>query len=241
MRDYAKVAPQFWTGKTGKALRAQGSHIQVCALYLITCPSANMIGVYYLPMPTLCHETGSTLEGASEALRSLSEVGFSRYDAPSEYVFVPEMAFFQIGPSLSPKDNRHVALLRELEIVKKTPFYDDFMTRYRTAYHLDEGKPLESPLEAPSKPEAGTGTRTEKNKRAQKTSLPEPFGLSDRVLKWAAQHGLAGVIELHLEAFVSTCRAKGYQYLDWDEAFMNAVRKNWAQIPSPANRGGVAL
>jgi hypothetical protein len=65
------------------------------------------------------------------------------------------------------------------------------------------------------------------------TPIPEDFALSDRVLKWASQQGLAGVIELHFEAFVSTCKAKGYNYVDWDEAFMNAVRKNWAKIEAP--------
>jgi hypothetical protein len=61
--------------------------------------------------------------------------------------------------------------------------------------------------------------------------------VSDRVLKWAVQQGLAGVIELHLEAFVSTCKAKGYTYVDWDEAFMGAVRKNWAKIAAPLRQG----
>ena len=34
MRDYAKVAPQFWTGKTGKALKAAGPETVIVGLYL---------------------------------------------------------------------------------------------------------------------------------------------------------------------------------------------------------------
>lgn len=83
-------------------------------------------------------------------------------------------------------------------------------------------------------------TETEK-KRACATRLPEGFAVSDRVLKWATARGLQGVIELHLEAFISTCRAKGYTYVDWDEAFMNAVRKNWARIEAPKRRADGGL
>jgi hypothetical protein len=50
MRDYAKVAPTFWNGETGKKIRELGRDAQVVALYLITCPSSNWIGLYYLPL-----------------------------------------------------------------------------------------------------------------------------------------------------------------------------------------------
>jgi hypothetical protein len=82
----------------------------------------------------------------------------------------------------------------------------------------------------------GKGREGKGSRKARETPLPENFQISDRVLKWAAQQGLAGVIELHFEAFVSTCKAKGYAYVDWDEAFMNAVRKNWAKIQAPTQR-----
>lgn len=84
MRDFAKVAPSFWIGDTGRMLRKLGAEVQVAAFYLITAPGANMTGIYYLPMPTFCHETGPSPEGASKALRSLSEGGFAHYDPHSE-------------------------------------------------------------------------------------------------------------------------------------------------------------
>lgn len=88
-------------------------------------------------------------------------------------------------------------------------------------------------VEESSRTEKEVGSR---KRNAVASPLPEGFGISDRVTKWAAQHGLAGVLELHFEAFVSTCKAKGYTYVDWDEAFMNAVRKNWAKIEPPRQR-----
>ena len=57
MREYAKVSPTFWTGDTGRSLRGDPDAQRV-AFYLLTCSNANMIGLYYLPLPTLCHEIG---------------------------------------------------------------------------------------------------------------------------------------------------------------------------------------
>jgi hypothetical protein len=155
MRDYSKVSPRFWTGDTGKLIRGLGRDCQVIAFYLFTCPSANMLGLYYLAMPTLCHETGSPLKGALKALRSLQEVKFAFYDLPSEQVYVPNMAREQIGDRLERRDNRHKAVLKELQQLRKTPFYNDFVLRYREPFELHEVQiePIStSPSEGPSKP-----------------------------------------------------------------------------------------
>ena len=70
MRDYATVAPQFWLGKTGRELRKKGAEAQVVSFYLMTSPHANMLGLYYLPILYIAHETGLGLEGASKGLNS---------------------------------------------------------------------------------------------------------------------------------------------------------------------------
>jgi hypothetical protein len=80
MRNYSKVAPTFWTGATGRAIRKRGQDATILALYLITNPHANMYGLYYLPLPLIAHETGIPLEGASKGLRSLFQEGYCLYD-----------------------------------------------------------------------------------------------------------------------------------------------------------------
>lgn len=65
--------------------------------------------------------------------------------------------------------------------------------------------------------------------RTRKTALPADFVISDRVKVWAAEKGHIRLPE-HFDAFVSKAKAKGYQYADWDEAFMEAVRKDWAGL-----------
>jgi hypothetical protein len=118
------------------------------AAYLMTCPNSNMIGMYYLPIPTLCHEVGISKQGALKALRSLSEGGFAHYDPLSEYVFVPEMAHYQIGEPLSENDNRVKGIKNELQTMRKCIYFNNFLNRYRESFHLEEI----SPSEAPCKP-----------------------------------------------------------------------------------------
>lgn len=66
-------------------------------------------------------------------------------------------------------------------------------------------------------------------RRKPKTPLPDEFSVSDRVSAWAERTGIKN-LDAHLQDFVSKCKAKDYRYVDWDEAFMNAVRNDWAKI-----------
>ncbi len=62
-----------------------------------------------------------------------------------------------------------------------------------------------------------------------KTAMPEGFGVSDRVRAWAAEKGF-GQLDEHLDAFRRKVAAKSYTYADWDAAFMEAVREDWAKL-----------
>lgn len=63
-----------------------------------------------------------------------------------------------------------------------------------------------------------------------KTTLPKDFTISDRVRSWAAEKGHTR-LDQHLESFRAKSQAKGYSYADWDSAFMEAIRENWAKLP----------
>ncbi|EMG9443940.1 DNA-binding protein [Escherichia coli] len=137
MRDYAKVSPRFWLGETGKELRKAGAEAQVVAFYLMTSPHANMLGLYYLPVLYLAHETGLGLEGASKGLRRASEAGFCSYDHDSEMVWVHEMAAWQVGEALKPGDNRCAGIRNEYASLPENAFLSAFYDRYKTDFHLD--------------------------------------------------------------------------------------------------------
>lgn len=135
MRDYARISPKFWIGPTGRQLRGYLEG-QVVANYLMHGPQSTMLGLYYLPLPTLCHETGISLDGASKALRRLSELGFCDYDTASEWVWVREMARYQIGDMLSPNDKQVKGVHRQFSECLKGAFARAFFDRYRDAFHL---------------------------------------------------------------------------------------------------------
>jgi hypothetical protein len=75
----------------------------------------------------------------------------------------------------------------------------------------------------------------EKNIKKRKTPIPDDFEISDRVKLWAEKKKMNHLQE-HLESFVISCRAKGYEYVDWDSAFMNAIRQNWARLEGMQKR-----
>lgn len=148
-RDHAIVRHRFWTGRTGKSLRGD-PEAQVLAQYLMSCPSSNMIGLYYLPIPMIAHETGLTFEGASKGLRRLSDGGFAHYDNAEEVVWVVNMAREQIGKELKAKDKRQEAIVRQWQEQANCAQYLEFHTRYATAFHLPDPKPTASRSEGAS-------------------------------------------------------------------------------------------
>jgi len=170
MRDYGKVSSQFWTGKTGKSLRGN-AETQLLALYLVTSPHANMIGVYHCPIMYMAHETGMTIEGASKALQSLIEAGFCTFDEDDEVIWVHEMAAHQIGLGLSPKDKRVKGVQKQFANISQSLIRRGFWERYREEFHLGNLGQKASPLEAPSKPLASQEQEQEQEQE-QNTHTP---------------------------------------------------------------------
>jgi hypothetical protein len=178
MREYGKIGPKFWIGETGKKLKAAGPIAQVTAMYLLTSPHANMLGLFYQPVLYLAHETGLGMEGASEGLRSCIEAGFCDYDPATEMVWVYEMAKYQVGESLTAADKRSVGVQNEYNALPVNPFLSGFYDRYGAVFHMSkkrvsdvpsssktEGatKALPSPLEASSSYSSSNSNKDEAN------------------------------------------------------------------------------
>lgn len=251
MRDYGKVSPQFWIGATGKELRSAGMEAQIVAMYLMTSPHANMLGLYYMPKLYIAHETGLGEKGASKGLARAIEAGFCAYDEASEMVWVFEMARYQIADQLKPDDKRCVGIQNEYNALPANPHLEPFFDKYAASFNLtrkrQESSTTTSPIEAPSKThrsqeqeqeqEQESISRPRRARPPPKVPLPDDFGVSDRVRLWAEAKGY-GRLQERLEHFASKARAKGYLYADWDEAFMEAVRKDWAELNGkvPAGR-----
>lgn len=127
----------FWTKGSGKRLRGNRD-AQLVGAYLISCGTANLIGLYYLPLVTLCHELGMGRDEALAALEFCATSGFAHYDVDAELVWVPNMAQHEIGATMAPKDKRRQVVLRELKAFADHPFGAAFLTRYGLPYGLTE-------------------------------------------------------------------------------------------------------
>lgn len=95
-----------------------------------------MLGLYYQPVLYLAHETGLGMEGASKGLLACIEEGFCAYDEASEFVFVFEMAKWQIAEVLKPSDKRCAGIQKDYESLPGNPFLGAFYDRYAKAFNL---------------------------------------------------------------------------------------------------------
>jgi hypothetical protein len=157
MRAYATLLPAFWTGTTGKAITAARKDARIVATYVLTCEHANMLGLYRLPLLYVAEETGLKRREVSCALKQLKAIGFVDYDETSEFVWVVEMARFQLGllpnETLKEGDNRAKGAARLYKQIPANPFLGPFHDRYSQILRLpirrdftSKTEPLQSPL-----------------------------------------------------------------------------------------------
>lgn len=178
MRSFSRFPPTFWRSPIARALRGKPD-CQTVAVYLQTCPSSTMTGLYYLLVSTIADELGFPVDHVREILRKLERVGFCAYDKEAEIVFVFDMAAYQVGDRPKSDDKRIKGLVGVLWEVAPHPFVRDFFEKYREAFGLPEEGPwnatpdrspfggppedLRRTFEAPSK-----GFNQEKEKEKEK-------------------------------------------------------------------------
>lgn len=184
MRDYARVSPRFWIGDTGRQIRAGGADSQVVALYLLTSPHSNMIGLYWQPVAYIAHETSIGIEGATKALASLCEAGFCRYDTQTEVVWVCEMARFQIGDELKPNDKQRKGVQNAYDEVPANPFLEEFFERYADAFGMSKArvyegacKPLGSKAQAQAQAQEKAQAQAQAADALSRSDLPVVISL----------------------------------------------------------------
>lgn len=168
MREYARISPRFWMGETGRLIRGKGPEPQLLALYLLTSPHSNMIGLYWCPVTYMAHETGMTMQGASKALQSLVDLGFCHYDAASEVVWVIEMARYQVGERLSEKDKQTKGVQNAYDDLPKNAFLPAFFLRYKDAFCMTNARFSEAPSEPLASKEKEKEKEREKEQETEK-------------------------------------------------------------------------
>lgn len=161
---YGVVFPEFWTGPTGKAIRAEGKDAVILALYLMTCRYATMIGVFRLLVDDVKIETGIGIKGLVGGFDTLQRLDFADYDAGTQHVWVREMAKFRMHLyKKSPLDSNDLRVKGAQNFYDKlapNPFLGAFFDRYAKEIRLkrrrDIGALASTPLQvAPYKPLQG--------------------------------------------------------------------------------------
>lgn len=80
-------------------------------------------------------------------------------------------------------------------------------------------------------PQVSIGKDSQGKISKQKTTIPEDFTISERVITWANQNGHRD-LQKHLDNFILVAQSNNYKYTDWDAAFMRAIKDNWAKVAS---------
>jgi hypothetical protein len=127
---YGVIFPEFWTGTTGRQLRAHGKDAQLIGLYLATNRHANMLGLYRLGLDDVRHETGLGTKAIEKGLQAAAQTGYALFDALTEFAWVRQMARFRLGlkagESLRDGDKRTQAVSRIYHAIEANPFLGDF-------------------------------------------------------------------------------------------------------------------
>lgn len=85
---YRKIDTSIWTDPR---VRALGPPEKLLFVYLITNNHSHVSGIYYLPIPLICHELGLSEEQFGWGIDTLSKGYLALYDTPSEVVWVVNM------------------------------------------------------------------------------------------------------------------------------------------------------
>lgn len=133
------IPTDYWTKGAGRQLRrAKQPEASILALYLMSSPhSTPAPGVYTLSFDDAAFETGLPLAEMPRLFGVLDDIDFAEYDELHDLVWVRDLAIYRIGDTLSPKDNRHVQVLREAKSFQHSFLYEHWFDYYREPFNLD--------------------------------------------------------------------------------------------------------
>lgn len=141
--------------------------------------------------------------------------------------------------------NRRIAQSRSGKRIDNEPSHDSSNDSSNDSSHepSTKGTPNHEPLTKNHEPVSQKRIpRDKRAPRTQKTAIPPDFDLSERVKEWAEKEGHTAQLLPRFEHFIGKAKAKGYTYADWDEAFMGAVRDDWAGFNGKGNaRAGESM
>jgi hypothetical protein len=95
---YGVIFSRYWTGQTGRALRARGGKdAQLLGVYLFSNDYMNMLGLYPLKLRDVTDELGLTPAALTKAFAVMRSLEYAFYDYGTGFVWVREMATFRLS------------------------------------------------------------------------------------------------------------------------------------------------
>lgn len=125
---FCKIKPSFW--HTKKTIHMD-SRSKLLAIYLMTSPSFQMVGIYHIPKVTMQAHTGLSADEIDQCIDFLETIDFMRYDSDQQVVWVVDMAATQVADNPNPKQLKGVRneLARLWE--EESPFVEEWLERHR--------------------------------------------------------------------------------------------------------------
>lgn len=161
MRNFAQIRCRQWE-VAGKSRLSR-----MLAIYLLSCPSSNMIGLFRIKMVVMMDDLFATREEVVAAFKELD--GWAEHDQAEDIVFIKNAVELNFSRMPNPKDKR-VRAIPKLIPDSNSPLVAKF---------LEINKDLVSPSEGASKPLAVAAQPVEMKKEEQAPSKgpgsPSPF------------------------------------------------------------------
>ena len=228
---YSQFHDGFWTDPE---IRKLSPEEKMVFIWFITNPSRHYSGVYFFEYENISKQTGLSKITAEKGIDTLSRLKFIKYNPDFSMVWVRKMARYEVRRSEKTGLFSHLAvkgIANHFQTLHNCPLIQDFMAYYPDLDipYLYPIRQVEVEIEEEIKSKDISSPSKSKKIKKEKTPIPEDFGISESVKAWAQKHGF-GQLDEHLAALKRKAAMNGYTYLNWDAAFMEAIREDWAKI-----------
>ena len=137
MKSFSKLYSDFWINCNNTELMDLGIDAQLVALYLQGNHHRNILGAYYLPLLYMASDLKLSVEQVQTSLEKLCKINYCKYDCRTQYIWVCNLAFEQIGEDVGSKDNRIKALQSIWKsLPAKLEFLEEIYNKYQDKFHL---------------------------------------------------------------------------------------------------------
>lgn len=104
---------------------------------------------------------------------------------------------------------------------------------------VSDGKHVLAKLAHAEAEAKGIKTTTPRAAAPRRVALPPDFTLDEKTLKWCQRRNMAiEEVQARFDYFRDYAKATGKTYADWQAAFKNSVRGDWAKLPNSITQAG---